>query len=395
MTLFDTAWAAWGRWSYRLAARLAGPLLGLSGSLEGVMLHRSAATGEVRFGQSDLDLVLTLRPEATEGRHLARLLRHVRGVQMLVPMMVHREVYPPGSLEEFAARDTVWANIERRTLTPVFGRAARPPELTIEREHAVRRLLLWWEFFFTEALYGRSPASREKAALECWNFYAVAEGLLAEPLLLRSEMRAHLAASGFPVSSLREPESARRFVLGLSEHLHKRRFPELQRLERGFAFETILAPHGMSRRFVVLPHASAPLPGQTRRGDLVVTPELVDLFLHSKNAFMSWSLPPQMAALGLRTPSREAFARDALYMCAAHFLLQPGFTASVVGHPGVRLHYARQVANCLEKDRLPTPPTHWPQTLVRDPDRYYLEDYDALEQERRELFHRLRALGAV
>ena len=389
MSLLSRAWELWGRVTYRLAGSVSGRVLGLSGCLESVLVHRSVATGEVRFGQSDLDLVLVLRPQATNGSRLAGLLRLVRWLQFLNPAMLHREVYPPGGLEDFGSRDTVWASIERRTLLRVYGQDARPPLLPINRDHATRRLLVWWETFFTTALARRHPRNLEKACLECWNFFAVAQGLLSEPLLRRSDMKSHMLQSGHPPpSSLREPEGARRFLLDLIARLHRDRRRPLARLAAPFVFETTLAPHCQHRRFLVLPSADSPLPPEYIAGDLVATPELLDLFMHSKNAFMHWSLPKEMAELGMSAPSSTAFRRDAHYTCAANFLFFPGFGDRVSVHPRVRLNCVRHALECLRRGDYPTALGQEP-WLIGDARAYYLEEYDALELERSELAREL------
>ena len=395
MSVWRGRWETFGALTYGLAARLAGQLLGLSGCLESVLLHRSVATGEVYFGRSDLDLMLLLRPDSVDGRRLATLLRLVRRVQWIVPVMLHREVYPPGSMADFAQLDTVWASMESRCVIPVYGGDARPPRLPVNPEHALRRLLVWWELFFTQALWGRSGANREKACLECWNFFAVAVGLLDEPLLRRSEMKEHLHDSGGLSPALREREGARRFLLELIATLHRQRRPPLSRLARPVMFETVLAPHGVARRFIVLPEARDPLPAGCRAGDLVATPELLDLFTQLKNVFMHWSLPPELVALGLNRPPPEAYLRDGLYLSAANFLFLPGFGARWTPHPGTRLDYVAMALEALERGEDPSPPPVPLQKVVRDAQAYYLQEYDELERRRVDLVRQLRARAKV
>lgn len=394
MSALSKAWHAWGQWSYRLAARLSARLLAVSGCLESVMLHRSAATGEVEFGRSDLDLVLVIKPEVATGVRLAKLLWLIRRVRLLNPLMLHREIYRPADLADFARQDSVWANIERRAMLCLWGQDLRPDLLPVLREDATRRLFVWWEVFFCSALARRHRRNLEKACLECWNFFAVAEGLLPEPFLRRDEMSRHLWQCGQgEAARLADPETARHFLLNLFSRLHKTRRPPLLSLAEPLLFETVLSPHVVPRRFLVLPNPSSPLPSSYQPGDLVATPELIDLFMHAKNAFMHWSLPPELARLGVEPPPAEAFVRDSLYTCGAHFLTMPGFGSRVATDPGARQACVQHVYDCLREGRYPTALRQTP-NLLTDAPSYYRERYDALERQRQTLVRGLRRLDS-
>lgn len=385
-------WRAWGTMAYRLAAHLSARLLALSGDLESVLLHRSAATGEVEFGRSDLDMVLVIKPEVATGARLARLLGIIRRLRLLNPIMLHREVYRDCDMQEIARHDTVWASVERRTLVCLWGRDVRPDHLPVRREDATRRLFVWWEVFFCRALGQRHRRNLEKACLECWNFFALAQGLLSEPLLRRDEMSRHWRDSGdFSAGDLGDGEIARRFLLELFSSLHRDRRPPLLRLESPFVFETVLSPHVVPHRFLVLPDPASALPAAYRPGDLVATPELLDLFTHSKNAFMHWSMPAHLTRLGITAPSAGAFRRDAIHICGPHFLTLAGFGSRVASDPAARLACVQHVYECLKDGRYPTPLRQSPAWLTDAP-AYYRRRFDELERQRIALDRGLRAL---
>lgn len=385
-------WNALGRVSYRAAAWLSGQLLGLSGRVESVAVHRSVATGEVRFGRSDIDLLLTLRADRRDGLNLAALCAHLHRLRALNPALVHVEVYPPGGLADFARHDTVWANIERRTLRSLWGETPQVPELPIHPEHALRRFLLWWEILFCRVLYQKREAIHlEKACLEGWNFFAVAQGLRPHPELLRSEMKLRLAETGpHPGGRLDDPAVALRFLLTLAQLMHASRLPPLKKLTQPLPFESVTAPHCIPSRFLVLPRPDSPVPSEWQKpGLLLATPELLDLLLQCKNAFFAWSLPPELRQLGMADPGPAAFRRDSLYISSAHLLLFPGFVERVGLHPGVRLVLTRRVAEALARGELPTPASQDElarlRRTVERPLDYYRQQYDELEAERRRI----------
>lgn len=154
--------------------------------------------------------------------------------------------------------------------------------------------------------------------MESWNAYATAEGLIAEPYLLRSEMETHVRRAERDVITrrLEEPSYATRFVFGLADRLHRSRLPALRRLAKPLVFEAIMAPLALRRLFVVLPRADFPLPPEAfAPGAFPCTPEVLHLFLHYKNAFLYWALPPELLNLGMKPPSVPGFLRA----CPAHY----------------------------------------------------------------------------
>lgn len=382
-----------GRGIYLAAAWLSAQALGWSGQVSNVSVHRSVATGEVRFGRSDIDLLMVLRPEAWSGRSLAALYRRLRLLRRFNPALLHVELYPPQGIEQFALSDSVWASMERQSLRCLWGQSLEVPDLPVQPEHALRRLLLWWEVMLCPALHQRDNSYNiEKIALECWNFFSLAEGLQTRPAVLRSEIRQRAARFGaMPDTGLGRAELALSFFLKLVARMHSARLPPLGRLREPYRFSAITAPHGTLSTFLVVPGPDGPFPPCWQgSGALVATPELLDLLQHRKNAFMSWSLPSELRDLGLSQPTLESFRRDAHYICAGQFVLFPGFVerASPL-NPEIRIRLVRHALESLRRGCPPEPVSQQQlSAMVRridDIETYYLEDYPALETERREL----------
>lgn len=365
---------------YGLAARFSAGLLSLSSSVESVHLHRSVATGEVVFGRSDIDLVVQLSRSGYRGAALASLCRYLGWVRLLNPALTHVEVFGPDALESYARRDSVWCSMERRTLKRLIGFNAKLPVVELKREDALRRFLLWWELYFPLVLQKRDPRNLQKIALECWNFFAVAEGILEEPLLLRSAMKAHLQQHR-SAPDLTLPHHASRFILELVDELHSSRRPPVEAASSHFS--VVVSPHQVVRSCLVLPGPGSELPAEAFvPGTLVATAEALDLMVHYKNAFLGWSLPP---SLELQRPDEHAFLRSVYYYCAPHFLCFPGFTDVRPLNPGLRLECLELAMTQLAGGDLPTPSAPPAFPYLDSIEDYYLRCFDSLLQRRDEL----------
>ncbi len=218
------------------------------------------------------------------------------------------------------------------------------------------------------------PGNLEKICLECWNFFAVAEGILERPLLLRSQMREHLQRHRSPLPQLGTRQGAIRFVLELGRELHHSRRPPLEAVSS--AFEAIFAPHGLARQVLVLPLPQAPLRQTMKPGALLATVETLDLMVHFKNAFFHWALPE---SLSVPAPARESYLQSTFYYSAPHFLHFPGFTDPRSGDPGDRVECLEQACADLTRAELPSPRELEPSRL-NSVDSYYLERYDDLRR---------------
>jgi hypothetical protein len=225
----------------------------------------------------------------------------------------------------------------------------------------VARFALWAEWFFAVAVQQRSRRNIRKTALEAWNAYAVAEGLISEPYLRRSDMEAHVRTveGDAAADGLGEPEHAVAFVLSLADRLHRTRLPELRPLAEPLLFETIIAPLGMRRLFAVLPRADTPLPPEVfeRPGVFPCTPQLLNLHMNFKSAFLSWAVPQQLRDLGMTLPGVGQFLRHSRAFNDDRFLRHPGFAMRHHPGPWVVTSCIRHALASAERGEVPKPIT--------------------------------------
>jgi hypothetical protein len=237
--------------------------------------------------------------------------------------------------------------------------------------------------------------------LESWNAYAVADGLIQEPCLLRSEMQdqVRLTEGNILTRRLEEPDYAVRFVFELADRMHRSRLPALAPLADGLIFKAITAPLVLHRLFVVLPRADSPLPPEVfTPGVFPCTPELLHLFLHYKNAFLHWALPPRLVNLGMQPPGAGRLLRDCHYYCHHRFLCVPGFADANPAPPAARLECIRHALEWAERGELPPPlPQERMQEAAGVPSfpEYYRTAYPRLRRDSQRLQESLdRLLGA-
>ena len=385
---------------YRAAAAVTARLLSVSPAVESVLVHRSVATGEVVFGRSDIDLLLVIRREAAyDGEALAALYRLMRRVQRINPALNHIDVYEPDGIGRI---ETCLGSSERRSCILMAGRPVDFPTRPVERDDAVGRFALWGEWFFAVAVQQRNLRNVRKTALEAWNAYAVADGLIEEPLLRRSDMEAHLRATEgeAAVRALGDPATAAAFVFGLAERLHRSRLPELRKLSAPLAFETVVAPLGMRRPFVVVPRADSPLPPEVFSQPTVFpcTPELLHLHMNYKSAFMSWGLPAELLDLGMKLPGIDRYVQSSRAFNDDRFLRHPGFAVRKHAGPWVVTACIRHALASMERGEIPPPlPRERVLALMTGVDSmedYYRSRYPALRREVDELRTALDALVA-
>lgn len=385
---------------YRQAARASAGMLGRAPGVESVLLHRSVATGEVDFGRSDIDMLLVLGERETEGASLAALFDVVRRARRLNPALNHIDVYEPGGLASHGETDTFWASVERRSLTLLRGQPVELPAAAVSRDHALSKFVLWVEWFFAIAVQQRNRRNLWKTALESWNAYAVAEGLIPQPRLLRSEMEGHACAveKTLLADRLREPSYAVRFVFGLADRMHGSRLPALRKLAKPLIFEAVTAPLCLPRLFVVLPASDHPLPAEAcRNGAFPCTPELLNLFVHTKNAFLFWALPPAVHELGIEPPSVAEFLSSCRYYGDTRFLTIPGFASPGPSRQAARMALIRHALDCALRDKLPPAVSQERirETMTGAPGitEYYRFQYEGFLRESRRFQESLRALS--
>lgn len=389
---------------YRQAARYSASVLSSSSIVKSVVLHRSVATGEVDFGRSDIDLLMIVDEEkAAEGANIASLYRAVNRARFFNPALTDIDVYEPGGIASHAQIDTLWASTERRTTTLLRGEPVRIPLVAVNPDHALSRFLLWVEWFFAISLQQRNSRNLWKISLECWNAYASAEGLIGEPYVLRSEMKAHASRNeeNLTTKQLGEPSYAARFVLELADRLHSSRLPALRKLDKPLIFEATMAPLCLRRLFVIVPRADSPLPPQAFvNGAFIGTPEIFDMFVHAKNAFLHWILPPELLVLGMQPPSVSEFLSSCRYYDHSRFLFHPGFA-----NPNRQMQSARMalVQHAMDWASRCEPAPAIPEVKIHEMmasgaatiEEYYRTEYESLWRDSRRIQESLRKLSGA
>lgn len=374
---------------YRLAAKLSAGLLGSSPMVESVLLHRSAATGEIAFGRSDIDILMIVdREQAGSGQSLASLYQLVRRAQWLNPAMNHVELFDRAGLTSHARMDTYWGSVERRAQVLLYGKPTHIPAAPVNPDHALCRFLLWVEWFFAIAVQQKNRRNLRKLALESWNAYAVAEGLMPEPCLLRAAMEAEARQreASHALEGLEEAKNAVEFVFNLADRLHGSRRPPLRKLARPVVFDAITAPLCLRRRFVVLPEASSPLPAEVSTpGAFPCTPEILDLFIHAKNPFFYWAMPDEILSLGIQPPAAADFLRSCRYYGHGRFLFLPGFADRRPQPQRARLGLIRRAIEHAIRNQLPPAvPQEEIENMMRaayPPLEFYRAEFDRLRRE--------------
>jgi hypothetical protein len=330
--------------------------------VESVYLRRSVAAGEVAFGRSDIDLAIVVRrPESDsrDGPELYALWRRLRLLRIANPALGETEVHDPPGLEQWIRADTYRGSLDRRFAVFVYGKPAEMPVLPVLREHAVRRLAFWPHEYLTTALRRQNRRNLKKLALEMWNAHATAAGLIPEPFATRWETEVfwRQAGEGAAIDRLAsDPARAFAFALQAGERLHGELLPPLPKISRPVIFRAAVPPAIVERTLVVLPRsASAPPPEAFHPSSLVLTPELLDLYLHYVNPFLYWVAAGELSRLGIGPPCAAEFARASRHYVLSSGLRAPGFSHRHTLTPGRKLALARRAARELARGQVPGP----------------------------------------
>jgi predicted nucleotidyltransferase len=367
---------------------VAARLLSASDIVVSVYVRRSVAVGEVSFGRSDIDLGIVLReglPPLAERHELLKLARLYRRIKIALPMLGECEVHDPESLRRMPRIDPYRASIDRRAAILLHGPPVQIPEAAIPQAESVRRLIFWIERYLPAAIRSRDSRNARKLALEMWNGWACATGLVPEPYLTRRDTGAAMTAGGMAVP--RDP-IARCF--SIAADMHQRLFPPLDRMRSATIARIELAPGLHPRTLVLIADAHAPLPAEAfTPASLVATPEALALYLTYVNPFAHAHLPRAVLDLGLHPPERGDIAACCRrYAGDRQMLRSPGLATADIGGPIQRAAAARMGVAALRNDeplgrlgpRAPAPPSL---------EAYYMNVYPALCAEMSDLWSEL------
>jgi hypothetical protein len=322
----------WAVWVYRLAGKAIGMALCRHEIVEGVYANRGVGRGEVAFGRSDLDLSMitrTLDPISGNGPELHSLYRRVCALRRINPALTHIMVYDSRGIDRWMRTDTFLGSQERRSMFLLAGKPVSTPDVPVRREDAIRWVAFWCDRFFPLAVQQRNRRNLRKMAIEVWKSWAVAQGLAAEPYLTLREatQKAELHPIGSALKDvIADPWCSTGFIMKLAGVLHDSLYRPLERLQETLVFRMLMPPRSRQRVLVVLPHPEAPLPPEAFEAQsLLVTPELLHLYLHYYNPFLDWTLPPGIRNLGFSAPTPIEFVHACLFYGQDNILRLPGF----------------------------------------------------------------------
>ncbi len=285
------------RWVARILSRtvLSDPIV------RSIYIRRSVAAGESTFPRSDLDLAMIIDPSS--GVEIDRLRRRYQLARVAFPRLGECQLYTPVDLDEFAVTDPYRASLDRRMGVPVYGPPPPIPVAPIPKEETARRLVFWFEHFVATAVHQGNQRNLRKFALEMANALGVLDGRWMEPLESR---RATAARCELPAGDL----FAACCTLAARAHALVR--PPAPTLRRPLALPGL----------IVIPSADA-VPPPTR--DRVVTPEVLDLLLHTQSPWLWRTYGPVLADAGFEAPSTRSWIAAARRYAGGERVRGPGF----------------------------------------------------------------------
>jgi hypothetical protein len=375
---------------YRLAARITGFALHRHEIVESVYANRGVGRGEVSFGRSDIDLsVITRTPDPVTGDSAAlhSFYLKVRALRRINPAFTHAMLYDRRGIDRWIRTDTYLGSQERRSMLLLAGKATATPIIAIRREDAIRWVAFWCDRFFPLAVQQHNRRNQRKIATEVWKSWAVAQGIVSEPYLtLREaiqEAGSH-AVGSILTAAIADARRSTEVIMKLAGFLHDSLFPPLEKLKEPLVFRMLMPPRSRQRVLVVLPHPETALPAAAFEDQsLLVTPELLHLYLHYFDPFLDWTLPPELRRLGFTAPTPMEFVRACLFYGQDNILRLPGFVRdNATWLPHAILAFNRYSIPYLRNGEVPPP---MPDKDVRDAlahnpncSEYYLQDYPQL-----------------
>jgi hypothetical protein len=384
---------------YLLAARVSAQALRRQAMVDRILVHRSVATGEVTFGRSDIDLVLVLRPDPDLRRHGAEmwaLCRNVHRLRLINPALGHVEAYDAGGWADWHHIDTYRGSEESRGARTLVGAAYPAAATPVRPEHAIRRFVLMPLHHLTAALIRRDHRTLRKIALDMWNAYAVATGLVSMPFLCRAASAAHYRRSD-EFAELGEPgETPSRlmdFMWALSARLHGRVLGHLAGFTRRQTVRLPVPPYGGARTFI-LPVPGDGQPVEAVPNTTILSAEALHLFVHFVNPFVWHALPADLVASGFRQPALAAYVAAGRYQFSQQVLRYPGLMSDASDLARAWSAFLQAVLPDLEGGRCPSSRSLQTTWSGRAPAarEYYLTYFPALCRSHEEITGRLRQI---
>ncbi len=344
---------------YRAAARILGNTLLASPVVRTICIRRSVAAGEAVFPFSDLDLAMVIDP--VPGADVEQLRRRYRRARLAFPRLGECQVFTREDLDEFAVTDPYRASLDRRCAVTVFGPPLAIADAPISPLEASRRLVFWFEHFIPTARRQGNRRNLRKFAIEIANALGVLEGHWSVPLTSRRET---LERSPLPAGDLFA------VCLELAARAHALVRPPAPQLRAPLKLAGLVVAPSIGDA-VAMPDAR------------VMTPEVLDLLLHTQTPWLWTTFGGALAQAGFAAPNRAAWIAAARRFAGGERVRGPGFLEANTASAYTRLHAS---ADVLGGERPPPPST----TTLSLTD-YYLGEYDRLAAWAAHLRERARA----
>jgi hypothetical protein len=371
---------------YLQIAHATAAILGTHELVESVLLRRSVAAGEVSFGRSDIDLALVIGEEAADSRALISLLRRFRALRTIFPRLGECQVYDHLDLRTWWWTDTYRGSIDRRAARLLRGRPLSVPAIPVQRTHAANRGAFWLDDYLPVAFHKRNLRNLRKFAVEIWNAYATAKGIIDEPLIRRSEAaRLWREHSEGQATALMSDDPRRLLALSFEvlKQFHALLLPPCPPMREATVLRVRWPPAYHQRLVIIVPDHESELPAEaTAAGALLFTPEALQMYLEFVNPFAQWEIPPET---GIGRVSPEAWLRACRDQGASWRTRSPGFSGRHTAKTAGRIIVAREALKFLRDGQ--TPPAIGDEAIARilaAPQavaRYYREAYPWLRDE--------------
>jgi len=365
--------------------------------VEGVLAHRSTATGEIQFARSDIDLIVRLHDDRVTPARMLSLIRLFHTIKYANIALGEVETHLEQEWLDWFAVDSYRGSMERRSALRMYGPEQPRPHHAVRQSHAIRRFVLWFHDHAFVAWNAKNKRNLRKIALEMWNAYAVAIGLMDEPLLTRPEMERECLKHEDPnwVGELgTSPDRAVQFMLELAQRLHAAVAPALGPRPEVEEVSVAQPPYLKPAQWVSVsgPKAAIPeLPERARH----TSPELFDLFFRYVQPFYYSLMPERLLELGLAPPTTAQQADSLRFHYHGQVLRYPGLMSPFAGSAVVAARFAAEAIPRLEAGEIYDAPLLEPLKPYPTIPEYYNEKFTKLSDQHRDLWPRLSGVPGL